>query len=286
MASKSPRAAVLCVSALIVLVACSSCDSRPAGSGPGPGSTRPSAGSSRSPSRALTPRRALLAAAAQAHKLRSATETLTIHDSGVRNLTETGTFQIQLKPTLELSETLTVEAAGKSTLLGGIITGTAFYLHEAALASKIGKPWLKIRLSALHNGPLAALAPLFRSIQNNNFLNESQLFAAVRDLRVVGKDTVAGVPTTEYAGSFQATELSRTLAPSLRKALAAGLRALGNSTVRCHVWIDNQHNTRKSIEVETINGDTIQTTVTFARFNQPIQITFPPASQTFTPPGE
>jgi hypothetical protein len=60
---------------------------------------------------------------------------------------------------------------------------------------------------------------------------------------------------------------------------------MGNGTVRFHIWVDGQHRPRKTTEIESIDGETISTTVNVTAINQPVQITAPPASQTTTPPG-
>jgi hypothetical protein len=101
----------------------------------------------------------------------------------------------------------------------------------------------------------------------------------------VGKQTVDGVPTTEYAGSFHAAAALKALSPTYRKALAPALKLLGNTPISFHIWIDGQHYTRKATEVETVNGETIITTVVVKAINQPVHITIPPDSQTVTPPG-
>jgi hypothetical protein len=197
----------------------------------------------------------------------------------------TGTLQFVRKPTLVLAEDMTITAAGKSTQVKAIITDTALYLNEPSLASQVGEPWIKVDLSALQTGALASLGQMVQSMQSNNFVDMTELFAASSDIRIVGTATVDGVPTTEYAGSFQATQLAKALAPGVQKALAPALQALGNSTVDFNIWLDGQRNPRKVTETETINGLTVSTALTISGINQPIQITIPPASQTYTQPG-
>jgi hypothetical protein len=267
----------LSAAALILLAACSSGGSGPASSA-GPAST----GSASAP---LTPRQALLAAAAQARQIRSATETLTVQQSGSESATTTGTIQVRLKPTLQASETLRTALAGKTTQIKAIVTSTVIYLHEASLTRQFGKPWLKVRLSALSGTAGGSFAQLFRSLQSNNVTDQTQLLTVAKDTRVVGRQTVGGVPTTEYAGSFRAAEGLKSLPGSLRKALAPAFKALGNSTIRFHIWLDGQHRPRKVTEVETVNGETINTTVNITALNSPVHITIPPASQAVTPPG-
>jgi hypothetical protein len=259
-------AAGLSAVALIVLAACSS-------------------GGGGSASTPLPPRQALLAAASHARKVTSASETLTVRDSGAQNATTAGTIQFQRKPTLQASETLNTTAAGKSTQIKVILTGTAIYLHEAALAGQLGKPWLKLDLSALNGTDLASIAQLAHSLQGNDFANQTQLLAVAKNVHVAGTQTVDGVATTEYAGSVRAAEALKTLPASFRKAMAPELQVLGNGTISFHVWIDGQHHTRKITDVETVNGETINTTVNITAINQPVQIALPPASQTAAPPG-
>ena len=87
--------------------------------------------------------------------------------------------------------------------------------------------------------------------------------------------------TTEYADSFTAAEGLKALPAGLRQALAPELQALGNSTIYFREWIDGQHHLRKITEAETLNGNTVTTTINITGINQPVHITLPPASQTF-----
>jgi hypothetical protein len=124
---------------------------------------------------------------------------------------------------------------------------------------------------------------MVHGLQSNNFTNQAQLFTVAKNAHVVGKQTVDGVSTTEYAGSFTAAEGLKALPASFRQALAPGLQALGDSTVYFHEWIDGQHHPRKVTEIEILNGDTISTTINITAINQPVSIMLPPASQTSTP---
>lgn len=265
-------AAGLSAAALILVAACSS------------GGTSAGGSSADTP---LAPRQALLAAATQAQQVTSATETLTVDDTSSGSTT-TGTVQVRLKPTLLASENLTATAAGTRTRIKMIFTSMTIYFHEAALASQLGRPWIKMDLSALSvlaGTSGADLAKLFQSLENNNFTNQAQLFTAAENTRVAGTQTVDGVTTTEYTGSLTASAALKTLPASFRQALAPELQALGNSPVSFSEWVDGQHHLRKITEVETVNGDTVDTTINITAINRPVHITLPPASQTFTLPG-
>jgi hypothetical protein len=256
---------------LILLAACTSCG------------TFADGGSATS----LTPRHALLAAAAQAQQITSASETVTFKDSGASSSAITGTVQFRLKPTLLASETLNATAAGRSTQIKAIITSTAVYVQEASLTTQFGRPWLKMGWSTLSTLGTsgAGLAQLFRGLQSNNFAKQAQLFTVAKNSRIVGPQTVDGVTTTEYAGSFTAAEGLKALPADLRQALAPGLQALGNSTIYFREWIDGQHHLRKITEVETVHGVTTNTTINITAINKAVHITPPPASQTYVLPG-
>jgi hypothetical protein len=241
-----------------------------------------SAVSGGSASRPLTPRQALLAAATQAQQITSATETLTVQQTGASSSTTTGIIQFRLKPTLLISGNLDATATGTSDRVKMILTSAAIYFGEASLTSQFGKQWVKIDLSALTGTSGAGLAQLVQSLQSNNFANQAQLFTVAKDAHLVGEQMVDGVSTTEYAGSFKAADGLKALPASFRQALAPALQALGNSTVHFHEWIDGQHHLRKVTDVETLNGDTVNTTINITAINQPVSITLPPASQTFT----
>jgi LppX_LprAFG lipoprotein len=265
------RAAAVGLSAAALILLLAACSS---GGGP--------AGTASTP---LTPRQALLAAASHAQQVTSASETLTVRGSGAQNTTTTGTIQFQRKPALQASEILNTTVAGKNTQIKVILTGTAIYLHEASLTGQLGKPWLKLDLSTLNGTPLASISQLVHGLQGNDFANQTQLLAVAKNARVIGTQTIDGVATTEYAGSVHAAEALKAMPASFRKAMAPELQVLGNGTISFHVWIDGQHHTRKIADVETVNGETINTTVNITAINQPVHVTIPPAGQTATPPG-
>lgn len=276
------RAAAAGLSAAVVLALAAACSSAGTGSAASNGS--PARATSSAPA-ALTPRQALLDAAAQSRRVNSAVETLNVQETGTTGSTTTGTVVFQLKPTLEADEDLHVTAAGQSTQVKMIITSTTLYFSEPSLASQVGKPWVRIELSALHGTSLAGLAQLVQSLQSNEIANQSQLLTVAKDTHVVGMQTVDGVPTTEYAGSFRASDGLKALPASTRELLSPELKALGNSVISFQEWIDGQHYLRKVTEVETVNGHVVHTTITITAINQPVQITLPPASQTVSEPG-
>jgi hypothetical protein len=263
----------LSASALVLAAACTSCG------------TSANTGSASAP---LTPRQLLLAAATQAQRVTSFTETLTSKDSGASRSTTTGTIQFRLKPTLLIGANLDTTAAGVGTQVQVIFTTTDAYVHAASLTSQVGEPWLEIDLSALSalgGTSGASLTQTLHGLQTNNFAHQALLFTVARNARIVGTQTIDGVATTEYEGSFTAAAVRKAEPASIQQALAAELNAIGNSTVYFRGWIDGQHHLRKITEVETVHGVTTNTTINISGIDQAVHITPPPASQTYFVPG-
>jgi hypothetical protein len=276
--SRRPAAIALSAATLALLAACSSGGSSSAAStGAGATTGAASAGSGGS----QTAQNALLTAATQAQHVNSAVTTLHVKVTGAQASTETGTIQFQLKPTLLMGEDMNIAAEGGNTEIKLIATGTDVYFSEPGLS---GKTWTRLKLSTL-TGPSASFAKLVQSMQSNNFANQTQMFTVAKDAHVVGTQTIGGVPTTEYAGSFRASDALKSLSPSVRKVIGPQLQTLGNSVISFHEWIDAQHQVRQVVEDETVKGNAVTTTMNVTGINQPVQIALPPASQV-TAPGQ
>jgi len=261
----------LSAAALIALAACGSSNAN--GSGGSGGTT-------------LTPRDALVAAVSHTQKVTSAVETLNVKVSGAQSLSTTGTVQVRLKPALLIGANLDITEAGKTTPIKEVLTGTAIYFSAPSLTGQLSsKPWVKIPLSALKGTAAASFGQLFHSLQSNSFTNQTELLTVAKNSHMIGKQTINGTPTTEYAGSFKASQALKSLPASYRSALSSELQALGKNPISFHVWIDGQNHVRKMIEAESVNGENVTTTVYISAINQPVHVTAPPASQTAPMPG-
>lgn len=220
----------------------------------------------------------VLAAHQQSQKVNSLSENMSVRmPSGHMS----GTTQLRIKPLL-LHASVHLSVAGQNLPVNEIVNGKAIYLHMSLLTREIGKPWLEIPFSSLgKNG--SSLQQLFQNIQNENPVMQTRMFATAKHVRKVGAQTINGVPTTEYQGSFTPSGALAALPHSLRKLASPAMKTI-SGTIRFKVWIDAQHLTRKADVVETVQGQTVATTVTVTSINQPIHVTLPPASQVATAP--
>jgi hypothetical protein len=262
-------AAAACAGAAALIAGCSSTG----GSG---------AGGARATS--LTPRQAITLASANASKISSLTGDYTVRTGTTGTEITTGTMSAQLRPSLLISENLTVSAAGHELVMSELLTTQAVYLKESALSAQTGKPWTKIALSGLSGGAGSALSQLLQSAENGNPLEQTQMLAGASDVRAAGMQVVDGVRTTRYTGSFTAREAVGALSPGLRKSVAPMLSMLSGD-IRFNVWIDGQHQVRKLIDRETVAGQPVTATMTVTSIDQPVHLGLPPASQVAEMPG-
>jgi hypothetical protein len=262
-------AACFSAAGLVAVAGCASGGSRPAAAPPSP---------------SASPQQALLAAAVRAQQVTSAAETVTMRFSGAHSGSATATAQFRLKPSLEASEDLSLTQAGKTMRLKMILTRTALYMTAPVFASLSGgKPWVKVSMSDMKGA--ASFAQLWQGMESDNFANQDQMLAVAKNAKVVGHETVAGVPTTEYAGSVTVAEAIKELPASFRKTMSPQWQDMGGNTViHFRVWLDDQHQTRRLAEVETFSGVTLDTTATVTAINGPVDIVLPPASRTMTEP--
>jgi hypothetical protein len=197
--------------------------------------------------------------------------------------TTTGTIQVQRVPSLVFDENLSITADGHTLPVTEIMSTKAIYLKEAALTREMGKPWLEVPFSGLGGNLGSTLAQMFQSAQNGNPLEQVQMLAASKNVRVVGTQVIDGVQTTHYAGSFTPSAAVSALSASDRQNVRPMLSVLSGD-IRFNAWIDTQHQVRRVIETETLSGEPVTVAINITAINQPVHIAVPPASQVTTVP--
>jgi hypothetical protein len=281
---RRPVIAAAVVGCTLVAAGCGpSTTSGAAGTSAPAGSSSPAATGSSSPATApQTPGQELLAATAATAELRSAVATLT-ESFGSAQEVISATVQEQFKPTLLLSENVNLSIAGSSQVVGVVIDRQDVWLKVAALKQETGKTWAEIPFSTL-NKSSSPTAAIYKSLEGLNPTQETEFLVGAKDVRVVGTQTVEGVPTTEYSGEVVPALAMTRLTPALRKALGPGLKQItGDLTFR--VWVDGNGYIRKTVDTGTAAGKSYMTTVEISSVNKPLHITLPPAGQTVTLPS-
>lgn len=100
---------------------------------------------------------------------------------------------------------------------------------------------------------------------------------AAKSIKVIGHETVAGVGTTHYTVVVDVSKLPSTSAFNKQALAASGIK-----TIPVDLWIDNQGRPVKVAEKLNVQGKSLNVTGTITKYNQPVTITAPPASQVST----
>ena len=214
-------------------------------------------------------------------KVNSLAASIAVHSVGAHGGGLTGTIEMQLRPAKLTEAKFDVGSASSSKIhLDEILTGQAIYFKDPAFAKSAGKPWVKVRISQLSSKSGVSFGSLLQNLEGSNPLNQTKLFTASKDVRVVGTRTIDGVPTTEYAGTYAPQAAYSGLTSQMRKLLGPMLRSIGTHPVHFHVWIDAQHLIKMADDTESVRGQTVTTTFKVTSVNQPVHVNLPKTGQT------
>ncbi|HLX47086.1 MAG TPA: hypothetical protein VKS82_02025 [Streptosporangiaceae bacterium] len=252
-------AAACCAVAALATAGCSSSPATPSGHPPGsPGTVSK-----------LPVRQALYLALEQGKKDTSALGDISVQVSGSSTSTSTGTMRMQFKPSTVISSAVQIKASSRTVTLDEITAGNTLYIKTASLAVATGKPWAAVPSPA---GAASASQP---GMSNPNPLQDIELLFSSHDFHAVGTQMVDGVSTTEYQGSYPASNALKGLKPSEIKAIGASIHGLIDESV----WIDARHQLRRVITTEHVSSVTITITMNITAINVPLTVAVPPASQ-------
>jgi hypothetical protein len=210
--------------------------------------------------------------------------TTTIPGQGRIVMTGTGA---QSGPNVRLS--MRTRAAGETIPMDAIMLkeggSYVIYLRSPAFSAQLppGKSWLRVDLSK----QAATLG-----IDFSGLLSTTQTFAPLEKGLVsttrIGRETVAGKPTTHYRAVIDVQRAARAL-PAYRKQVEALEKATGIRLGRTpyHVWVAGDGRIRRMrfstpTAAGNARGKSVQT-VTFLSFNEPVSIVAPPRAKVFAP---
>jgi hypothetical protein len=279
--SRSPLWAAVVGAIAIVAAGCSS-----------PGSTAKPA----EPKPPISARQAIALSAHNVANWRSDifTTTVTGTDGGAR-ISFAWTLREESGPFNESTVT-SYKRDGKDVLPGGsdaVMTRTVDYLRDAAVSRYFHttKPWVELSPATL----LTVGAKMDNSTPGapGTFWGDPGLGVGLlttsTDVRAVGTGSVNGVPVTEYEGAYAAAGGLAYITAKLGSALSAQaikqVETIGLTTVRFRAWLDSQQRPRKLVLVEAGTHANMTVTQTIVSINQPANIQFPLASETYVVPG-
>jgi hypothetical protein len=193
-----------------------------------------------------------------------------------------GTMVYHQKPQLASDVTLDQINVSGQNVPGGvrlILLGQTAYVKVDMLSKLVGgtKPWIKIDLAKAGQSAGVDVNQFLAQAQQVDLQSSVKMLTTSKDVTTVGTETIGGVDTTHYKGTFTVAEAVKQLTPELQQKLQGQLTNVKD--MKFDAWIDAQSLPRK-VEMNGGAADaTFKLTSTFGSFNQAAEVTAPPADQ-------
>ncbi|GGO67946.1 LppX_LprAFG lipoprotein [Nonomuraea cavernae] len=191
-----------------------------------------------------------------------------------------GRMLYQSKPQLAADLTLDTLDMGGKGLPGGVravLQGDVVYVKVEALKELVGatKPWIKVSLSEM--GGSGEVKQYLDQIQQFDLASVTKMVTASKDVKSVGTESVDGADTTHYSGTFPVDVAVQQLPADQREQASRNLAELKD--VKFDIWVDSDGLPRKLALSGAKEGATLNATLFFKGFNEPVKIEAPPADQ-------
>jgi hypothetical protein len=243
---------------------------------------------------APTPLQSIALAVHESGQMRSYRASIDVVASGAVSSHLVGTSLVSLQPGRSVSVDLTtMDVNGQNELrsLGGslqeIQTSKAVYIKAPLSATKGHPTWAEFSLAAVGKASGVDLGAFLQELQGQNPLAQAELLAGAKDVRVLGTQTVDGVPATHYTGTISlAYAISRIPAAfrSMAAKAAKSAEALGVTGERFSAWIDAQHDIIKVVTSASAPMVNSVSTYQISDINQ-VSVGAPPANEVVVAPA-
>lgn len=227
---------------------------------------------------------ALQASAQKAAEVTSYRADLAVNLTGTKEGSGTvkGTMAFQQKPELATDLSLDQVNFGGQEVPGGlrmIMQGKTMYLKMDLLKTLLGtdKPWVRLDLGEEGAKSGVNVDQLLEQAQRVDLQTSVKMFTSSTDAQVVGTETVGGVETTHYTGTFKAEDAVKLFEPELQEKVRQNLYAA--EAMKFDIWVDGESLPRKLTMAGDADGGKVDVTMTFTGFNEPVEIEAPPADQ-------
>lgn len=198
----------------------------------------------------------------------------------------TGQMQYQVKPDLAYAMKFDDMSVGGQTMAGmeQRLVGRTMYMKMPAMPQLGGgnaaKPWLKISLDELGRQSGLNIDQLLQQSQQMDPVQNTKMLTASKDVREVGKETVDGVETTHYTGTYRVEDAVAQLPADQQDAIRKTYGQLGMDDMKFDLWVDDQQLPRKmAMKSQQTASGVLSMTITYRDFGKPVNIAEPPASQ-------
>lgn len=157
-----------------------------------------------------------------------------------------------------------------------IILHKKTYMKLPQSLTHSAKPWLRVSANS-SNSMIASIGKSMSSTLDQTSVDYYRVFVqSAKSVTSKGPDTVNGAPATHYRLVVDPKKLATT------QLGRSALKALGGASVPVDLWVDSTGRPVKVVENITAIGQHVRALVTLSKYNQPVQITAPPANQVGT----
>ncbi|RFS86137.1 LppX_LprAFG lipoprotein [Actinomadura spongiicola] len=213
---------------------------------------------------------------------------LEVTGSSEGNVSATGGMQYRSKPDLAYSMSFDKMTVGAQSMGGMqyVLVDRTMYM-KIPMLSQLGagtgaanKPWLKISLDELGQRSGMNIDELLKQSQQMDPVQNTKMLTASKDAREVGKETIGGVETTHYTGTYQMEDAIAKLTPEQQQAVRKNYSELGMGTMSFDLWVDDEQLPRKLAmkSPQTAQG-AMSISMTYRDYGKPVVVTAPPANE-------
>ncbi|TDD68141.1 hypothetical protein [Actinomadura rubrisoli] len=206
--------------------------------------------------------------------------------SSTGDVSMTGDIQYRTKPDLAWSMNFAqMSVAGKSMPgMRQVLVGRTMYMKMPALSqlggSASAKPWLKVSLDELGKQSGLNIDQMLEQSRQMDPVQNTRMLTASKDVREVGKETVNGVRTTHYTGTYRMQDAIAKLPAEQQQMHRKNLDKLGMDAMGFDLWVDDQQLPRKmAMKSQQTSAGSMTMTMSYHDFGRPVDITAPPADQ-------
>lgn len=155
------------------------------------------------------------------------------------------------------------------------------YVKSPDLAQAFnGRPWLKIDLGKAAQAGGVNLDELMPSMRQSDPIANTRMLTASKDAREVGEETIDGIRTRHYQGTYSVDEALAKLDGAQREQARKALREAGMTTVNFDVWVDGRQLPRKLVlKSADAREGSATVTVHYRSFSDNIEISPPSADK-------
>jgi hypothetical protein len=186
-------------------------------------------------------------------------------------------YRLSPAPAMRLDVSSFAVGDRKTPGFAEILSGGRLYMKMPGLDARTGKPWVSITLSRLS----ASSGTDFGSMLSQGDLSaNTRMLTASKDVRVLGEETIGGVSTTHYQGTFDLRDGLARLSDKQRTQAEQSFQRSGLKTMNFDVWVDGRQLPRKVTMASPPGAKlAMKMTMTYSAFNVPVTIKTPPKSQ-------